>query len=134
MFIVRLIPRHHHRFSFSQPGSSSFSRSWLFSLMLIFDMSVESWIAEISFAADTDVVTFHRVVSGPSFPPGNELFLTFERTLLWVVHLVNSDLIIEAKCISLSLSLNFHKMILQSLLVQITANLRKFLSCIDVWL
>lgn len=52
--------------------------------MLIFDMGIESRIAEVSFAADADVVSLHGVVSGSSFSSGDELVLTLVHSLLGV--------------------------------------------------
>ena len=86
MFVVGFISGDHHGFGLAQPGSASLSGGGLLSLMFIFNVGVESWIAEISLAAHTDVVSFHGVVSGSSFPSGAELLLTFETALLWVIH------------------------------------------------
>lgn len=52
--------------------------------MFILDVGVESRVAKIPFAADADVVAFHRVVSGSAFAPGHELLLTLVITLLLV--------------------------------------------------
>lgn len=86
MFIVGFISGDHHRFGLAQSGSASLSGCGLLSLMFVFDVGVESWIAEISLAAHADVVSFHGIISGSSFSSGNEFLLAFKTALLWVIH------------------------------------------------
>ena len=87
MFVVGFISGDHHGFGLAQPCSASLPGCGLLSLMFVFNVGVEGWIAEISLAAHTDVVSFHGVVSGSSFPSGDEFLLAFETALLWVIHL-----------------------------------------------
>ncbi len=54
--------------------------------MFIFDVGIECGVAEISFSADADIISFHGVISGSSFSSGDELFLAFERALFLVAH------------------------------------------------
>ena len=86
MFVVGLISGDHHGFGLAQPCCTSLSGCGLLSLMFVFNVGVEGWIAEISLAAHTDVVSFHGVVSGSSFPSWDEFLLAFETALLWVIH------------------------------------------------
>ena len=41
--------------------------------MLIFDVSVECRIAEITFTTNADVVPFHGIITGSTFSSGYEL-------------------------------------------------------------
>ena len=50
--------------------------------MLVFDMSVEGRIAEVSFSTNTNIVTLHRIISGSTFPSWNKLLLALEDSLL----------------------------------------------------
>ena len=54
--------------------------------MFVLDMGIEGGIAQVFFSADAGVVSFHGVVSGSSFPSGDELFLAFEGVIFGGVH------------------------------------------------
>lgn len=87
VFVLWLFAGDHHGFGFSRSGEGEVAGSGCLALMLVLYMGVEGGITQVPFAADTDVVALHGVVSRPSLPSRLELLLTFVvADLLGVAH------------------------------------------------
>ena len=82
MLVFRLISGDHHGLGLSQTSGPCLSGSGLLALMFVLDVSIKGRVAEISLAADADVVALHGVIPGPSLPPGYKLILALINSLL----------------------------------------------------